>query len=165
MQFLSAFTIHSKNFDRKHFSFSNRMKDLQIAPSSSTQIDMAEALRHVMTSTFRLDSAIAMDGAYDYNIMDGELDADDIFPHIIKLSDELPTILQGHLTPEQAAAMDDHLVECLARMVFGSNKIEDAGGDYDITLKHIPLKTAGKDDAKLPNDGEELGLSYRQRCV
>ncbi|KAI1031965.1 hypothetical protein LB504_000312 [Fusarium proliferatum] len=70
------------------------------------------------------------DDAYDYDILQ-------------KSPKELRQELRRHMTyvndglaqSEYMAAIDEHIIDELARMVYGSNMIENVGGGLDITLK------------------------------
>ena len=76
-----------------------------------------------------------MDDAYDYKIGTNDFDPDAIFPEILTLGNQLSTVLQKRLTPGQEAAFEGHILNCLAGMVYGSNVIERAGNDLEITFK------------------------------
>lgn len=119
------------------------------SPPKPGSVNMAQAARKLIESTFRhgrgsvslkslrgieASYTIAMDEAYDYNVL-GQIDPDDIFPEVISFGNELSDILRAGLTPDQETSLDNHIIDCLARMVFGSNMIENAGSGFDITLK------------------------------
>ncbi|KAJ5662103.1 uncharacterized protein N7477_009719 [Penicillium maclennaniae] len=148
-------TEHSK---RKCTSLSQVFEGLQIEPTSpspqinipSTSLYLAKTLRQYMRSTLHTGSGtvsprslhgvqaqfkVAMDDSYDYNIGANDFDPDTIFPEIITLGNQLSTVLQNQLTSDQETALEDHILHCLADMVYGSNMIERVGNGYDITLK------------------------------
>ncbi|KAJ5293761.1 hypothetical protein N7508_008582 [Penicillium antarcticum] len=78
---------------------------------------------------------VVMNDAYDYKIGANDFDPDTIFPEIVSQGNQLSSCLQTQLTPSQEAAFEDHILHCLAGMVYGSNMIERAGIGRDITLK------------------------------
>lgn len=77
--------------------------------------------------------AIAMGGAYDYSIL-GDVDPDDLYEEMARHAAEVCELIQT-LSPAQEAAMEDHLVGVLAKLVYSSNVIENAGAGWDVTLK------------------------------
>ncbi|KAH7260445.1 fido domain-containing protein [Fusarium solani] len=99
---------------------------------------LGQSLRRMMTFTplnseaadvWPLQLTIVQDEAYDYNSL-GETDPDD-------LHSEFRTCLHDMMTwtTSKHDVLDEHLVDLLSRMIFGSNMIEDAGGGLEITLK------------------------------
>ncbi|CAL5874355.1 uncharacterized protein PFLUO_LOCUS8651 [Penicillium psychrofluorescens] len=158
---------------------------LEIGPSTlshrlSGPVNLAESLCRSMRSTLRLGEGtvcarslrgvethftIAMDSAYDYKILHQEFDPEAVFPEIVALGNQLSEVLQSHLTSEQEAAFEDHILDCLARMVYGSNMIERAGAGSQITLKLCHAIFRGE---KIPEDiGEtdEEFLTLKQSLV
>ncbi|KAL2682898.1 hypothetical protein Neosp_007358 [[Neocosmospora] mangrovei] len=102
---------------------------------------LGQSLRRMMTFTL-LDSeaadvwpsrlTIVQDEAYDYNSL-GEMDPDDLHSEFRKcLHDAMASASTLTMSKQ---ALDEHLINLLSRMVFGSNMIEDAGGGLEITLK------------------------------
>ncbi|KAJ5824386.1 hypothetical protein N7447_006726 [Penicillium robsamsonii] len=104
----------------------------------STKIDLAKSIRHYMQSTFRFGKGtvsprslnrmqsqftICMDDAYGYKIGTQDFDPDTIFPEIVTLGNQLSAILQKQLTPLQKSEFENHVLHCLATMVYGSNMI------------------------------------------
>ncbi len=61
------------------------------------------------------------------------------------------------VSPSQEAALDDHLIDVLAKVVFGSNMIENAGADWDVTLKLCQAVFRGDD---IPDDFGETDPDY-----
>ncbi|CAI7609808.1 unnamed protein product [Penicillium glandicola] len=55
--------------------------------------------------------------SYDYKIAHDDFDPDSIYPEIITLGNQLSEILTNHLTSPQEAAIDDFILQTLARMV------------------------------------------------
>ncbi|KAJ3464293.1 hypothetical protein MRS44_009079 [Fusarium solani] len=99
---------------------------------------LGQSLRRMMTFTplnseaadvWPLQLTIVQDEAYDYNSL-GETDPDD-------LHSEFRTCLHDMMTwtTSKHDVLDEHLVDLLSHMIFGSNMIEDAGGGLEITLK------------------------------
>lgn len=74
-----------------------------------------------------------MDGAYDYSIL-GDVDPDDLYEEMARHAAEVCELIQT-LSPSQEVAMEDHLVGVLAKLVYSSNMIENAGAGWDVTLK------------------------------
>lgn len=100
---------------------------------------------------------IAMDDAYDHKIL-GDVNPDDLYQEVFCHTKEILTILRENtLTPDQELAMDDYLVETLAKLVFGSNMIENAGAGWDITLKLCQAIFRGE---AIPNDIGERDEEY-----
>lgn len=101
-------------------SLSGLVEGVEIPPSTSslpttaTSINLAKATRKLIKSTFRLGNGsvhlrslrgleasftIAMDEAYDYNIL-GDVDPDDIFPEVIDFSNQLSEMIHAGLTSQ-----------------------------------------------------------------
>ncbi|KAJ5502055.1 hypothetical protein N7463_004929 [Penicillium fimorum] len=76
-----------------------------------------------------------MDEAYEYKIGTQDFDPDTIFLEIVTLGNQLSVILQKQLTPLQESEFENHILHCLATIVYGSNMIERAGSGSRITLK------------------------------
>lgn len=76
---------------------------------------------------------ITQDEVYDYKIAHKDFDPDLVFPEMVKLGHQLQDLLQARLNPEQEAAFENHILQCLTRMVYGSNMIERAGAGLEIT--------------------------------
>lgn len=142
----------------KHTSLSNVFEGLQTEPTSpspqinlpSSNINLAKNLRQYIRSTIHIGRGtvsprslygiqaqftVAIDDAYDYKIGANDFDPDTIFPETITLGNQLSEVLQNQLTSGQETAFEDHILHCLAGMVYGSNMIERAGNGPEITLK------------------------------
>jgi Fic family protein len=78
---------------------------------------------------------VAMHDVYDYSIVATDFDPETIYPEIITLGNHLSEVLQKQLTLGQQTSFEDHILNCLADMVYGSNMIEHAGNSYEVTLK------------------------------
>ncbi|KAH7153375.1 fido domain-containing protein [Dactylonectria macrodidyma] len=99
---------------------------------------------------FRSSFTIVMDEAYDYNLL--ESDPDVLHAEFKGFVDGLSRALQDHEVDPHL--FEDYLNDSLARMVYGSNMIESAGGGFDITMKlcravfrgEIPQFREGTDD-------------------
>ncbi|KAJ5816779.1 hypothetical protein N7447_009012 [Penicillium robsamsonii] len=119
-------------------------------PAPSPRFNIAKSLSQCMQSTFRIGNGtvcprsirgvqpqftISMDEAYDYKIGSNEFDPETTFPEITSLSDELSAILQKRPTPIQETEFENHILKCLITMVYGSNRIERAGGGFQLTFK------------------------------
>lgn len=72
---------------------------------------------------------IVQDEAYDYNYL-REMDPEDLHLEFRECLHDAMT-----WTASKHDVLDEHLVDLLSRMIFGSNMIEDAGGGLNITLK------------------------------
>ncbi|KPM37182.1 hypothetical protein AK830_g9390 [Neonectria ditissima] len=97
----------------------------------SKQINMTDLVRSIHeTMMHRTETyiTISMDDAYDYNILGDDVDPDDLY-------EELKSYLEKQSLFIGSNAFEDHLSDMLARMVFGSNMIESAGGGLETTLK------------------------------
>lgn len=102
--------------------------------------------------------AVAMeDDAYDYKIGCDEFEPEEVYPEIISLSNELSALFKMPLTPAQESAFEDHILERLARMVYGSNMIEQVGSDSGITLKPCMAVFRGEE---VPEDIGEQDEDY-----
>ncbi|KAJ5565721.1 hypothetical protein N7535_007359 [Penicillium sp. DV-2018c] len=85
-----------------------------------------------------------MDEAYDYKIGTQDFDPDTIFPEIITLGNQLSALLQKQLTPLQESEFENHVLHCLATIVYGSNMIERAGSGFKITHSFAWQSSVGK---------------------
>ncbi|KAI8667052.1 hypothetical protein LRP88_01194 [Fusarium phalaenopsidis] len=99
---------------------------------------LGQSLRRMMTFTSLNSKAadvwpsrvtIVQEEAYDYNYL-GEVDPDDLHSEFRECLHDVMT-----WTTSKHDVLDEHLVDLLSRMIFGSNMIEDAGGGLEITLK------------------------------
>ncbi|EEU38989.1 uncharacterized protein NECHADRAFT_43746 [Fusarium vanettenii 77-13-4] len=77
---------------------------------------------------------IVQDEAYDYNYLGG-MGPDDLHSEFRKCLHDAITLASTSTSTTSKQALDEHLVDLLSRMIFGSNMIEDAGGGLGITLK------------------------------
>ncbi|KAH6970915.1 fido domain-containing protein [Ilyonectria sp. MPI-CAGE-AT-0026] len=69
-----------------------------------------------------------MDDAYDYNVLDDDVDPDDLYE---ELKSQITTVYCP--PPLRMGSFERYLENALGRMVFGSNMIEGAGGGREIT--------------------------------
>ncbi|KAH7180552.1 fido domain-containing protein [Fusarium sp. MPI-SDFR-AT-0072] len=92
---------------------------------------LGRSIRRMLSPLSKEALVINMDDdAYEYNILQ-------------KSPKELHQELRRHITDvkegleqsEDKAYLDEHIIDELARMVYGSNMIENVGGGLDITLK------------------------------
>jgi len=142
-------TRHSKS---KRPSLEHVFEGLEISHSQSNTVSpqnthFGSSIRHMMKSSLRLGRGtisrsvkgyetkltIAQDEFYDYKIAHDDFDPDVAFPELLQQVDKLQDFLQASSSPQQKAAFDDHILESLTRMVFGSNLIEKTGTGFDIT--------------------------------
>lgn len=154
------------------------MEGLEITPNlsnpeTSPTIHLGKSLRKMMRSTLRLGHGtvsrsvrgietkftITQDEVYDYKIAHEDFDPDLVFPEMVKLGDQLQDILQARPDPEQEAAFENHILECLVRMVYGSNMIEHAGAGLEITWKLCMKIFQGE---QVPEDIGEQDEEYRR---
>lgn len=105
---------------------------------------------------------VAMDDAYGHKIGPNDFDPDTIFPEIITLGNQLSAVLQKQFTPGQESAFEDHILHCLAGMVYGSNMIERAGNGPDITLKLCMAIFRGEDVPEDIGETEEEFLKLKK---
>ncbi|KAJ5804661.1 uncharacterized protein N7518_000964 [Penicillium psychrosexuale] len=143
--------------------------------SSLTNPSLAKSLRQYMQSTFRVgygtvsprslygiqapELKVAMDEAYHYKIGANEFDPGVVFPEVLTLSNQLSTILH-QLTPAQETKFENHILHCLASMVYGSNMIERAGGDSDSTFGLCTAIFLGK-AVEGPEEIEEMKEEFQ----
>ncbi|KAF5606981.1 uncharacterized protein FSUBG_5439 [Fusarium subglutinans] len=89
------------------------------------------------------------DDAYEFDVLQ-------------KSPKELRQEIRRHITDEDNADIDEHIIVELARMVYGSNMIENVGGGLDITLKLCKDVFRGKEPpeeiSEHDPDYEELDL-------
>lgn len=166
----------TKRHKAKRPSLENAFEGLEITPSlsnpgTSPTIHLGKSLRKMMKSTLRLGHGtvsrsvrgmetkftITQDEVYDYKIAHEDFDPDLVFPEMVKLGNQLQDILQARLDPELEAAFENHILECLVRMVYGSNMIEHAGAGLDITWKLCMKIFQGE---QVPEDIEERDEEY-----
>ncbi|OOQ88718.1 hypothetical protein PEBR_11160 [Penicillium brasilianum] len=162
----------------KRPSLENAFEGLEVTPNlsnpeTSPTIHLGKSLRKMMKSTLRLGHGtvsrsvrgietkftITQDEVYDYKIAHEDFDPDLVFPEMVKLGNQLQDILQARLDPEQEAAFENHILECLVRMVYGSNMIEHAGAGLDITWKLCMKIFQGE---QVPEDIGEQDEEYRR---
>ena len=111
--------------DDPHLGRSIRRKLASSLDSGSVRVKSLHGIEQSFT--------IAMDGAYDYNVL-GDIDPDDLHEELQAYTAELSKMVQS-LSPGETSKLDDHFVDTLSRMVFSSNMIENAGSGLDVTLK------------------------------
>lgn len=75
---------------------------------------------------------IRMDDCYDYMRFDD--DPDELFNDAQGFYYDVAKMMET-LNPEQEISLENHLLEMMIRLIFGSNAIEAAGAGYDITLR------------------------------
>ncbi|ELR03247.1 hypothetical protein GMDG_01230 [Pseudogymnoascus destructans 20631-21] len=76
-----------------------------------------------------------MDSTYDYySLSKIDEDPDDLFKQTHGLFEEVQEVMEN-LTPAQADAYEKDSVDSMVSMIFGSNFIEKAGSEHNITLK------------------------------
>ncbi|KAJ5257577.1 hypothetical protein N7524_009133 [Penicillium chrysogenum] len=90
----------------------------------------AHALRGVETCF-----TVTMEDSYESKIGHEVFDPNTVFREMATLANELSNVFKTGLTPRQEAAFENHILHSLAWMVYGSNKIEKAGSNSEITLK------------------------------
>ncbi|KAK7398470.1 hypothetical protein QQX98_012157 [Neonectria punicea] len=102
---------------------------------SSKQIgnmNLARSIRKTMKREADASLAISMNDVYDYNVL-GEVDPDDLYEDLKSSLEDFVQSLKSSSVDEKA--LEDQISDVLARMIFGSNMIESAGGGLDTTLK------------------------------
>jgi fido (protein-threonine AMPylation protein) len=140
-----ASTSQTTNF---HLGRSVRqMMKATMLPGASIRARSARGLKATFT--------IAMDEAYDYNIL-GDIDPDILFKELKAYASDIVDAMKS-LTPVEDAVIDEHLVDVLARIVFGSNMIEAAGSGRDVTLELCEKIFRGEE---VPEEIEERDSEY-----
>ncbi|KAJ5930565.1 hypothetical protein N7466_006058 [Penicillium verhagenii] len=175
--------MHSPGKQAKHkrASLSNLFTELKInSASPSSHNNLAKSLRLHMKSTLRLGRGtvsirslhgvqaqftIAMDDAYDYKIGVDDFDPETVFPEILTLADQLSTVLQKKLSPQQQNAFEGHILNCLAAMVYGSNMIERVGNGSDITFKLCMAVFRGEEVPEEIGETEEEFLELKKNLL
>lgn len=107
----------------------------------------AHALRGVETCF-----TVTMEDSYESKIGHEDFDPKTVFREMATLANELSNVFKTGLTPRQEAAFENHILHSLAWMVYGSNKIEKAGSNSEITLKLCLAIFCGKE---VPEEIEE----------
>jgi fido (protein-threonine AMPylation protein) len=113
------------------------------------------SLRALSVRGIEASFTIAMDDAYDYNIL-GDIDPDDLHEELARHTTEVCELIQK-LTPSHDAAVDDHLADILSKLVFSSNMIENSGAGADVTLKLCQAIFRGEE---IPDDIGERDDEY-----
>lgn len=106
-----------------------------------------------------------MDSAYDYKILHQEFNPKVVFNETVALVKQLSEALHNNLTSEQEAAFDDHILDCLARMVYASNMIERAGAGPEITLKLCHAIFRGEEIPEDIGEADEEFLTLKQSLL
>lgn len=115
--------------------------DVPIHLGRSIRLMMATTLGNGSFPGAKATLAITMDEAYDYNIL-GDIDPSDLHS---EFQNYVSDVSQAIAASSNQTVLDEHIVESLSRMVFGSNLIESAGGNLDITLKLCRAVFQGED--------------------
>lgn len=131
----------TKQHKNKRPSLADAFEGLDISPQPRVDDMPSRNLIRSIRNTIRARSlrgveasfTIAMDEAYDYNILGDDVDPDDLHKELMSYVEEFTKFMQK--PPTETDAFDKYLGDTLARMVFSSNMIESAGGGLDITLK------------------------------
>ncbi|KAJ5740546.1 hypothetical protein N7493_000418 [Penicillium malachiteum] len=119
----------------------------------SYNVNLARCLRQRMQSTLSSywidpdgtpNHSHACSDHYTYKILTDDFDPDDVFPEIIMLKNQLSSNLSKMLTSEQDIILEEHILELLAAMIYGSNMIEDAGCSFYITSEFCKSIFAGQ---------------------
>ncbi|KAJ5493982.1 hypothetical protein N7463_010069 [Penicillium fimorum] len=95
--------------------------------------------------------------SYESKISHDDFEPEPVFYEIVTLTNQLSKLSQTELTPNQEAALENHVLHSLAWMVYGSNMIEKAGSSAEITLKLCLAIFRGQ---KIPEDIEEQDQEY-----
>jgi hypothetical protein len=129
------------------FLFKTRIYSMNstLYPDQGTMF--AHALRGVETCF-----TVTMEDSYESKIGHEVFDPNTVFREMATLANELSNVFKTGLTPRQEAAFENHILHSLAWMVYGSNKIEKAGSNSEITLKLCLAIFCGKE---VPEEIEE----------
>ncbi|KAJ5793787.1 hypothetical protein N7457_000386 [Penicillium paradoxum] len=98
------------------------------------------------------------DRSYSHEIVHEDFNSDTVFYEIVALKNELNHMFKRGLTLQQEIAFENHLFHSLASMVYGSNMIEKAGSDWDITFKLCLAVFQGEE---IPDEIEEDTQDYK----
>ena len=89
----------------------------------------------ISSKGIRANFTIRMDSTYDYySLSKIDEDPDDLFKQTHGLFEEVKEMMEN-LTPAQEDAYEKHSVDTMIAMIFGSNFIEKAGSEHNVTLK------------------------------
>ncbi|KAF4970364.1 hypothetical protein FZEAL_10056 [Fusarium zealandicum] len=128
----------SEGLEADSVSSGNAIKSTSIPLGRSIRLLISSSLLgngSVCTQSLRGIKAtftIGMDDAYDYSILEG-MDPDDLHAEFKTYVADVAKFLKTSVSKENT--LDQYFTDMLARMVFNSNMIENAGGGYDITFK------------------------------
>jgi fido (protein-threonine AMPylation protein) len=142
-------------------SSSHKRQSLSQGPFEGLNMDnksehLGRSIRLMMLSTFSKPKfTIKMGDAYDYNIL--QETPDQLHHELRKYTSDVAGELGR--SKDKEAAFDEHFTSELARMVYGSNMIEVAGGGVDITLKLCKAVFQGKE---VPEDITERDSDYEE---
>ncbi|KAK2476341.1 hypothetical protein H9L39_11565 [Fusarium oxysporum f. sp. albedinis] len=137
----------------------HQRQSLSQGPFEGLEIDhedqhLGREIRRMMSSTLsKATFTINMGDAYDYNILQENLKQlhQEFRMYISDIADGLKQ------SDDNKNALDEYITDELARMVYGSNMIEVAGGGVDITLKLCKDVFQGKE---LPEEINERDEDY-----
>jgi hypothetical protein len=119
-------------------------------------LHLGRSIRLMMLSTVRnAKFTINMGDVYDYNILqeDPSQVHNEFRTCITDIADGL------NQSKDKEAIFDEHFTDELARMVYGSNMIEVAGGGVDITVKLCKAIFRGDE---VPDDIDEHDADYEE---
>ncbi|CAI7629170.1 unnamed protein product, partial [Penicillium discolor] len=163
----------------KRASLSDVFHGLEITPKSSSEqppnfkpINLPKAIKEHMRSTMRLRNTvtakslkgvtsqftIAMDDAYDYKVAHHDFDPEIVYPEVVELGNQLSDMLQAHLEPKEDQALEHQILSSLASIVYGSNMIERAGSELEITLQLCFAIFKGEE---VPDDIGEISEEFK----
>ncbi|KAJ5628799.1 hypothetical protein N7490_011027 [Penicillium lividum] len=112
-------------------SVSNVFEGLEVEPT----INLARSLRQYMQSSTQSEFTMRMDDTtYGYKVGPNNFDPETIIPEVITLGKKCSTVVK-QLRPDQEIAFENYILKYLTCMVYGSNMIESAGSDLNITTK------------------------------
>ncbi|KAK3363853.1 fido domain-containing protein [Lasiosphaeria hispida] len=111
----------------------------------------------IRARSLRLEASftISKADAYDYNILGGDHDPDDLHEELAQLSNELGQVMQSFPSASAKESLaDEYLLDVLSKMIFGSNYIETTGGGLDVTLKICQAIFKDEDVPEIIDDGD-----------
>jgi hypothetical protein len=101
---------------------------------------------------------------YDYIILGDKLDPEDTDKEMISHSSEIAKVLRP-ASPSSQALVEEFLMDLLTRSIFGSNYIDEAGGDLHTTLHLCGMIFRTERIPEIVNDGDWVYVCLRLYLV
>ncbi|KFY19112.1 hypothetical protein V493_08136 [Pseudogymnoascus sp. VKM F-4281 (FW-2241)] len=111
----------------------------------------------ILGKGIRANFTIRLDSTYDYySLSKIDEDPDELFKQTHGLFEEVKGMMEN-LTPAQEDAYEKHSIDTMISMIFGSNFIEKAGSEHNVTSKICEKIFAG---IPVPSEIPERDLEY-----